>query len=110
MRPTVWEGGPVSGESLYSEVQCISGNGHMETTLCVQIDRQTDTTENITLTQLRWGWERRAKSPGGPINPPMLLPTSVTSLRISSNVIYLVLRVTFRMSYTCHRHSERHVI
>ena len=35
--------------ALYSEVPCIMGTGHMGTLL----DRQTDTTENITFLQLR---------------------------------------------------------
>ena len=43
----------VGPESLYGEVQCILGNGHMGTP--EQTDRQTETTENITFPQLRWG-------------------------------------------------------
>ena len=40
--------------SLYSEVQCIMGNGHMGP-LPYPVDRKmTDTTENITFPQLRW--------------------------------------------------------
>ena len=38
------------GGGLYSEVQCIIGNGHRGTPL----DRITDTCENITFPQLRW--------------------------------------------------------
>ena len=34
---------------LYGEVQCIIGNGHMGSPC-----GQTDTTENITFSQLRW--------------------------------------------------------
>ena len=37
--------------ALYSEVQCIMVNGHMGT-FCV--NRQTDTSENITFPQLCW--------------------------------------------------------
>ena len=39
--------------ALYSEVQCIMGNGHMGH-LPGQNDRQTDTTENITFLQLHF--------------------------------------------------------
>ena len=35
--------------TLYSEVQCIMGNGHMDASY-----RQTDTYENTTFTQLHW--------------------------------------------------------
>ena len=35
--------------ALYSEVQCIMGNGHMESP-----HGQTDSNENITFPQLRW--------------------------------------------------------
>ena len=54
-------GGPMShggipclGErirALYSEVECIMGNGDMGTPC-----EQTDTTENITFPQIRWRW------------------------------------------------------
>ena len=36
--------------ALYSEVQCIMGNDHMGT----PVNRQTDTTKNITFLQLHW--------------------------------------------------------
>ena len=41
---------PVWG-CLYSEVKCIMGNGHM---VPPPVDRQTDTTKNITFPQPRW--------------------------------------------------------
>ena len=44
------EGGLVEGWALYSEVQCIMGNGHMGPY------GQTDTCENITFIQFRQ-WE-----------------------------------------------------
>ena len=40
---------PSWGGGLYSEFQCIMGNGHMGTPRV-----QTDMTENITFPQLRW--------------------------------------------------------
>ena len=40
------------GMVLYSEVQCIMGNGHMGSTANGQTDTQTDTCENITFLQL----------------------------------------------------------
>ena len=43
---------PGLGEGLYSEVQCIMGNGHMGTPLWTEW--WTDTYENITLLQVRW--------------------------------------------------------
>ena len=43
----------VGGGYLYSEVQWIMGNGHIGTTPLM--GRMTDTTENITFPQLRWG-------------------------------------------------------
>ena len=50
--PGEWSLCPVLGEGqgLYSEVQCIMGNGHIPPQL---LARQTHTTEN-TFLQLRW--------------------------------------------------------
>ena len=39
----------ISRRTLYSEVQCITGNFHMGTPC-----EQTDTSEKITFPQLRW--------------------------------------------------------
>ena len=38
-------------KALYTEVQYIMGNGHMGSPL---LNRQTDTSENITFLQIRW--------------------------------------------------------
>ena len=49
------EGAGLKLVALYSEVQCIIGNGHMRTPPPLPwTARQTDTTENITFPQLRW--------------------------------------------------------
>ena len=44
---------PAGVQSLYDEVQCIMGIGHMGHP-CGLHDNQTDTTENITFPQLPW--------------------------------------------------------
>ena len=44
--------GEAGAGRLYSEVQCIMGNGYMGT--LPSVDRQTHTSENITFPQLRW--------------------------------------------------------
>ena len=54
----VWEG----AGAMYSEVQCIMGNGHMGTPQ----NRMTDTCENITIPKLRW---RAAMSPCFTLGP-----------------------------------------
>ena len=61
-RRALYKEGPVHGGlctkgalyrgSLYGEVQCIMGNGHMW--LLLWTERQTDRTENITFQQLHW--------------------------------------------------------
>ena len=43
-------GGRARDGGLYSEVECIMGNGHMVT----PVDRQTHIRENITFPQLHW--------------------------------------------------------
>ena len=43
-------GGRAEVGSLYNEIQCIMGNGHMRTPPVVD----TGATENITFLQLRW--------------------------------------------------------
>ena len=50
-------GGCTEAGGLYGEVQCIMGNGDMGSPLP---RGQTDTTENITLLQLRW-FDRNSK-------------------------------------------------
>ena len=44
--------GGLGGGGLYSEVQCIMVNGHME--LSLWTEWRTDMPENITFSQLRW--------------------------------------------------------
>ena len=43
----------VQGGSLYGELQCITGNGHMGTDVPSR-QTHTHTTENITFPQFRW--------------------------------------------------------
>ena len=50
----VWQGElEPGGGSMYSEVQCIMGNGHMGHP-CGQTEWQTHMTENIAFPQLHW--------------------------------------------------------
>ena len=53
---------PCAGSSLYGEVQCFIGNGHMGPSALAPPPIQTDTTENITFLQLRWRAGKKDRS------------------------------------------------
>ena len=55
--PDVTSGDPALWGGVYSEVQCIIGNGHI-----MGLRLWTDTTENITFLQLCWRAVKRDKS------------------------------------------------